>query len=177
MMDSGSGGTVMDTFTLTIELGNDAMREAADVADALEQVAAQVRDGYNAGRIMDVNGNTVGRYEASWACTGTDPTTIGPDYQGWTNRETWAASLWISNERGLYEGAREVIAAAVNGDDLVGPYTAGNALEEWITNVRDDNRESAETGMEIPEITMMDREVGSWWRVNWREVADGLMED
>lgn len=54
------------TFTLTIDLGNDAMRTAADVADALEAVAARVRaDGLqaHAQSIRDANGNRVGSWE------------------------------------------------------------------------------------------------------------------
>jgi hypothetical protein len=51
------------TFQLKIELGNAAMLDPADVADALEQVASKVRDyGFGAGNIRDVNGNRVGSY-------------------------------------------------------------------------------------------------------------------
>ena len=28
-------------------------------------------------------------------------------YNGWTNYETWNVALWINNEEGLYEFARE----------------------------------------------------------------------
>lgn len=55
-------------FKLTIELGNDAMQDGAEVAEALEQVAAKVH--YElplvAGEphmVRDANGNTVGRWE------------------------------------------------------------------------------------------------------------------
>lgn len=60
-------------FTLTIELGNDAIQSAADVATALERVATTLRG--RSGReelallgdpnpIRDINGNTVG----TWRC-------------------------------------------------------------------------------------------------------------
>jgi hypothetical protein len=40
------------------------------------------------------------------------PTTFQTDltdtaYNGWTNYETWNVALWINNEEGLYELARE----------------------------------------------------------------------
>lgn len=52
-----------EAFTLRIELGNAAMSTAADVADALARIAAEVGEtGSWEGRIADGNGNTVGRY-------------------------------------------------------------------------------------------------------------------
>lgn len=109
--------------------------------------------------------------------TSDDPTTIGPEYQGWTNRETWAASLHLSNDQGLYEGAREVLA----GTEVLGPWSHANGLEAYVMALVEENREITDDSSQSiggnGVITMMDREVGSWWRVNWREVAEGLMED
>lgn len=57
----------MDAFTLTIELGNAAMRSPADVADALRGLADRIEDDRvfradDRGGIRDGNGNTVGRW-------------------------------------------------------------------------------------------------------------------
>jgi hypothetical protein len=56
----------MDRFDLTIELGNAAMRDAADVSIALEQIADRLEglEGFPGfeGVIVDANGNTVGRW-------------------------------------------------------------------------------------------------------------------
>ncbi len=56
-----------DRFTLTIELGNDAMRTRADVGRALAQLARSPRFSGDEGKIRDENGNTVGswRFEES----------------------------------------------------------------------------------------------------------------
>lgn len=52
-----------EAFTLRIELGNAAMSDAADVADALARVASMVGEtGSWEGSIADGNGNAVGRY-------------------------------------------------------------------------------------------------------------------
>lgn len=50
-------------FSLTIELGNDAMHTAEDIARALHKAADSImrRGAYN-GTILDVNGNRVGSY-------------------------------------------------------------------------------------------------------------------
>lgn len=57
----------MDKFTVTIELGDDAMQDGQDVARALKEVARKVRDlrfsHADGGGIMDLNGNSVGKWE------------------------------------------------------------------------------------------------------------------
>ena len=64
----------MDRFTLTIELGNDAMQTPADVADMLATIAERLTDVHawegmlpdkTEGRERDANGNTV----AHWRVT------------------------------------------------------------------------------------------------------------
>ena len=54
----------MNTFTLTIKLGNDAMQDEHDVASALVDVLATgaISDGRTKGKIHDDNGNTVGEW-------------------------------------------------------------------------------------------------------------------
>jgi hypothetical protein len=57
----------MSTFKLEIDLGNDAMKSAADVSRALKELSYKL-EGYEdskdfSGVIMDDNGNKVGRYE------------------------------------------------------------------------------------------------------------------
>ena len=53
------------TFKLEIELGNDEMRLRRHVATALRDVANSIGANRTAkyGRIRDVNGNTVGKWE------------------------------------------------------------------------------------------------------------------
>lgn len=54
---------MFDTFTLTIELGNETMQNGPDVARALREVADKIEHGLEArGKIIDTNGNTVGEY-------------------------------------------------------------------------------------------------------------------
>ncbi len=57
---------MMRVFKLTIEMGNDAMRDADDLAAALHQVASGLR-GLGTlqleGDVRDANGNTVGNYQ------------------------------------------------------------------------------------------------------------------
>lgn len=57
------------TFKLEIEMGNDAMQTAEDVATALIQVAAKLKRGQatgeielDEGKVYDANGNYVGDF-------------------------------------------------------------------------------------------------------------------
>lgn len=52
----------MDAFTVKIELGNGAMSNCIDVANALRDVANKVERGQFMGKIKDINGNTVGSW-------------------------------------------------------------------------------------------------------------------
>ena len=52
----------MDTFTLEIKLGNDAMADTWDVSNALQDVARSIDTGSTSGTIRDINGNRVGTW-------------------------------------------------------------------------------------------------------------------
>jgi hypothetical protein len=51
------------TFTLTIKLGNEAMKSASDVSKALEEVSRRMGTNIEEGKIRDINGNTVGSWK------------------------------------------------------------------------------------------------------------------
>ena len=60
------GTTMLDQFTITIDLGNAEMSKPDHVVDALREIADQLEaegpDVFAAGNVRDVNGNTVGSY-------------------------------------------------------------------------------------------------------------------
>ncbi len=95
-------------------------------------------------------------------------TTKTDEYNGWTNRETWAVHLWLSNDEGMEQMARTTIASGdarglkIHGDDALQEDTElllDPAYHQW------------------PEQNAMREDVGSLWRVNWREVADAFRDD
>jgi len=49
-------------FVVAVEMGNIAMQTSDDIAEALVDVAAQLKRGKLSGSIIDANGNTVGSY-------------------------------------------------------------------------------------------------------------------
>jgi hypothetical protein len=94
------------------------------------------------------------------------------EYHGWTNRETWAASLHLSNSEWLRNGARDAILRGRGAH-----RSDAKALEDAVMDLVAQNREAHDDAQDTAGgISSMDRDVGSWWRVNWDEVAEGVME-
>lgn len=52
------------------------------------------------------------------------------DYNGWKNRETWNANLWLSNEEPLYRHCRE-LAQSVENNGALADEIEGFALQIW----------------------------------------------
>jgi hypothetical protein len=110
--------------------------------------------------------------------------TNSDSYNGWSNRETWALNLWLSNDQGLYEMTRERVAEAVNEHkgDTYYPYAgsdaeresriAGEAVKAFWEELTDPNEEL----MDAVDILQMVRDVGSEYRVNWDEIGAAFIE-
>jgi hypothetical protein len=96
-------------------------------------------------------------------------------YNGWTNRETWALMLYVSNDEGLCDMAREVCADAYQ-KPLAGMTDVAEALEEWATGLLSWDAYEYETGETQPaELVKMSQSIGSLYRVNWYECVETLM--
>jgi hypothetical protein len=107
-----------------------------------------------------------------------------PAYNGWKNRETWNASLWINNDQGLSESAAEILREACAGSDYDtrGTYTveqdrryqltvAGDALKDWY----DETFAPSESGSERagPASDVWTYALAC---VDWLAVAEGIAE-
>ena len=116
---------------------------------------------------------------------------VNPDeYNGWTNRETWAYSLWLSNEQAMYEEIRERMKTAIK-DSITGkgayfhpighPEQAEMSRTELIgvtaealKDYLEELKETEEHG--IPEqskpLHSMMEDIGSDWRIDYFEIAE-----
>jgi hypothetical protein len=74
------------------------------------------------------------------------------DYNGWTNRETWAVGLHLSSDQDLQDEAKGMNS---------------KQLEEFVDQLH-------EVSLETPENDLLRNmfiDIGSRWRVNWKELA------
>lgn len=86
-------------------------------------------------------------------------------YNGWTNYETWSVALWLDNEPGTYEDARQIVHAEL--DD----WRAGRDLREYVESLPD--VESVLSGA-----TMAADLLGTALsEVSWTEIAEHYRED
>jgi hypothetical protein len=96
------------------------------------------------------------------------------EYQGWTNRETWATMLHIDNDQVLLETALDYARQEVEGHDKgeeINPYYLGETIKSWI----EDDLLTLENIAGNQGLWLMLTDIGSLYRVNWREIAENLL--
>ena len=97
-------------------------------------------------------------------------------HNGWTNYETWAVALWIDNEQGTSERAREMaqeFAEEPQINKLTGrdqtAYQLGKAINEWVEE---------EMLPAIGEASLQADLLGAAVsEVNWYEIAEHYLAD
>lgn len=103
------------------------------------------------------------------------------DYNGWTNRETWATMLHIDNDQSLYDIARDYAITALEehkSDDSereacisMAIYCLEETLKSWI----EEDLLTRENIAGNQGLWLMLSDIGSLYRVNYQEIADSLI--
>lgn len=103
------------------------------------------------------------------------------EFNGWKTRETWAYALWLNNDQGICEMveemAKEAYAEAVVTEDKyltteeLARFNMSEKLKEYLEMLRD------EIAPESKEVQMMLDDIGSSWRIDFREVAEHKIDD
>lgn len=111
------------------------------------------------------------------------------EYNGWTNRETWATYLHLSNDYDLYTIARRLVTEAdaetvlwYEAHDTTPPpiadtNAAADRLEDWVDEMVDHYHDQTAEYTRSPTVGMMIKDVGSFWRVDWYAVAAAFRDD
>ena len=102
-------------------------------------------------------------------------------YEGWSNRETWAANLWLNNDEGLYgqvsEMATESLTAGRDdeGDAGSAAHIARYHLAEQLRDMFEEWAHGEGEDEYVPSgpIYKVLTDIGSLYRVDWHEVAEG----
>jgi len=103
------------------------------------------------------------------------------EYNGWSNRETWATALHINNDQYLYETAQGYTEATIENhpatEDGAGQseaiYCLADTLETWIT----EDLLTSENLAGNQGLFSMLTDIGSLYRVNWSEIADSFLSE
>ncbi len=100
--------------------------------------------------------------------------TWGWEYNGWSNRETWAANLHMTNDEGWSKSLDEaVVESHARGDSK---YGTGHAIEQVFNDYLDGMADFlSSSGTLMGNFEMVLRDVGSVWRVNWTEIAESAL--
>lgn len=97
---------------------------------------------------------------------------------GWTNYETWVVKLWIDNDQGLQafwdQSARNRRDNPPQSDVLTPAESALYALENDLKTQHEEGQH--EEGQPLNANVYADLLNASLGRVNWREIAQAIME-
>jgi hypothetical protein len=74
--------------------------------------------------------------------------------------------LWINNEYGLEDELAELVREYRDN-----PYTAGNAIKEWLEEWQEEMKLVPRTGMEA------DLFQWAWDMVDWYNIGENILED
>lgn len=97
-------------------------------------------------------------------------------YNGWSNRETWATMLHIDNDQALFEIAMDYARQELEGHDEgeeINPYYLGETIKSWI----EDDLLTRENIAGNEGLWLMLSDIGSLYRINYREIADSLISN
>lgn len=92
-------------------------------------------------------------------------------YNGWTNRETWATKLWLDNDQALQELTQEM---AEKSDSVAG---LADNLSDFVSELLDMEEVLSAPPAQRKELISMSRDIGSLYRVNWWEIAESYLSE
>jgi hypothetical protein len=93
---------------------------------------------------------------------------MSEEYNGWSNRETWATALHINNDQGLYETVRDWAVSNWEEDESEAVTILAESIEDFVTELLETDWDGVKS---------MRYDIGSLWRVNWREISESFISE
>lgn len=91
-------------------------------------------------------------------------------YNGWTNYETWTTAAWLFNNESVYSDLCAIVKSTCRYDDYEEDVTElAYAIYDYVMFLVN--------GDVLIEDLFADLIVASLHRVNWLEIAEGVLED
>jgi hypothetical protein len=90
------------------------------------------------------------------------------EYNGWSNRETWATALHINNDQGLYETVRDWAVSNWEEDESEAVTILAESIEDFVNELLETDWDGVKS---------MRYDIGSLWRVNWREISESFISE
>ena len=90
------------------------------------------------------------------------------EYNGWSNRETWATNLWLTNEYGITKDL-EIYFQELHSE---GEATTAEIKRKFAEYIENYTTELLAFENLNPTTYSMLTDIGSLYRVNWREIAE-----
>jgi hypothetical protein len=96
---------------------------------------------------------------------------LNEEFQGWSNRETWAVALYLDNDQGFYDDVQGLTREAIDNNPLnEASYRLADSLEDLVNELFEFDNVSTNK-----ELFIMMADIGSLYRVDWREIAQGYI--
>ncbi len=100
-------------------------------------------------------------------------------YNGWKNYETWAVALWLDNEQGTHEAAREMARDTYENasernrvpvwtSEQYARYTLADSLKAWVTD---------DMMPDLGASLAADLLGAALSEVDWNEIAEHYLDD
>ena len=94
------------------------------------------------------------------------------EYSGWSNRETWATNLWLTNDYGMTKDLEIYFQELHNEGEPTTPEIMRN-FTDYIENFIGELLEFENLNQTTYSMLT---DIGSLYRVNWREIAEEFKE-
>jgi hypothetical protein len=111
--------------------------------------------------------------------------TAAEDYNGWTNRETWATALHFDNDEGTYRIRLDLMAQAremaeerdteILTEEQSTRFYLADLLKDFVEDEAERVTHDPENASEWGRMMLSD--VGSVWRVEWDEIARNYLSE